>query len=250
VVERLWAYTVAYVNIIQVAERVERGRTVGAEQRTQVQDSLHILTWALRNELIGKQTAWPPNLYPPREDYPPGSLAHKAVVLFQVMVGWMPLHELGHVVHRHPGGFQPPAVSKKQELDADDWAFEWVFGARRFGRTARDRAVFVTRTTGVTFALAVIAGFEAYDRRKGGITHPDPVERLDRFLRRYVPRPSSRVSRQRSFAWFVAAVILQTHLRLARGKKPLLTVSVNDFFGRLPRSLDEAAAAWAKAAGR
>jgi hypothetical protein len=140
VIERLWAYTVAYLNLIQVAERFERDWTVGAEQRTQVQHSLHILAWALRNEFTGKQTAWPPNLYPPREDYPPGSLAHRAVVLFQVMVGWMLLHELGHVVHRHPGGFQPPAVSKKQELDADDWAFEWVFGARRFGRTARDRA--------------------------------------------------------------------------------------------------------------
>jgi hypothetical protein len=63
----------------------------------------------------------------------------------------------------------------------------------------------------VTFALAILASFEAYDRTHGGDTHSDPVDRLLHFLDQFAPEQVGNDPKTDP-AWFAAIAIVCINL--------------------------------------
>lgn len=125
------------------------------------------------------------------------------------MLGWITLHETAHIVLKHQqNSGRPPFELIGEELAADDWSFEWVLDNNSL---QIDQPIeFARRTTGIALALTVISTFEVYDRTFGE-THPDPPDRLWRFLDKYVPREGA-LSVPIDFAWWVSLSIIKLHL--------------------------------------
>jgi hypothetical protein len=71
-----------------------------------------------------------------------------------------------------------------------------------------NEAVFLERSLGAVFFLAHLAALEAHPRTRG-VSQPETVERLLRFLERYVPCDQGPTASRMALPWRVAMVILQ-----------------------------------------
>lgn len=141
---RLNSDTLVGVLIFQLGEFIVRGGQPG-------ESSLRIL-----NSLCSIEN---------REDY-----ANKCTKVFGVAVGFVLLHELAHCFLGH-NRCEP---KKEHEFDADFYAFKKIYKDGADEETKRTVAV------GVSLAIASICLLP--DSMKGGDSHPDTDERIDRIL--------------------------------------------------------------------
>lgn len=210
--ERLWAYSYAYGYVIHKSQEtgVEGGRVALTGTAEGIQ-AMSLLGWAHLGERRGVRLVWPRNLPRPESNPPRHSLSELSNGLFRRTLGAILLHEVGHIVLGH----QPNSGRSREDIVADEdaadsWAFDWVLHDGN-QRKCSDVADYVLRTLGVTCALSLIATFEVYDRTLGGGTHPDPPDRLWRFLKGRVPYDLG-VPISPGFAWFAAVCIVKLHL--------------------------------------
>lgn len=209
--ERLWAYCMAYGHVIHQSHQVsETGGLVALSSTPELLNSNRILHWAHIGRLKQVRLPWPDNLPKPVSRPERHSFLELANGLFRKTLGWILLHEVGHVVLCHqPSSGRPLPELVEEEKQADRWATEWILhdGERRAKEATED---FVLRTLGITCALSLFTTFEVYDRT-GGVTHPDPPDRLWNFLTEFVPYQVAKPVSP-AFAWFAAASIVKLHL--------------------------------------
>jgi hypothetical protein len=120
--------------------------------------------------LLGKVREWPCHLPAP------WMVCFKNVraanELFLASTGWILLHEVGHVYLDLGGG---PINEEKVDAFATRWVLGW--------EPAVDipSAHYWKRCAGIGLALVTLTATEFFDRKRGGGTHPDPVERCRMF---------------------------------------------------------------------
>ena len=217
--ERLWAYSMAYGYVIHRSTMDTEEGLISLAVTPEGIDAMRLLGWAHLGEQRKERLPWPSNLPKPAPHSPRGSFGELANGLFRKSLGWIILHEVGHVVHQHRSNTgRLPSELVKEEEEADRWAFDWVLHDGDV-RRKQDPTEFLRRTLGITCALGLIATFEVYDRTQG-VDHPDPPDRLWNFLERYVPYElASPVSP--AFAWRAAVSIVKLHLD--HGRVPVET---------------------------
>ena len=102
VLERLWAYAYAYVNLLVVVQRHPGGTDLDLTADAQARPAMDLLTWADDCEVLYHQTPWPNGLPRPVLNAPEGTLDRRVHDIFLSMVAWLVLHETCHAVLRHP----------------------------------------------------------------------------------------------------------------------------------------------------
>jgi peptidase U49-like protein len=225
--ERLWAYCYAYLSLMaEIEAHGEKPDTVVIPGKS---PWMRLLRWALENEDVQTHSEWPEDLPQPQANPEPGTVTYEATECFLCLGGWMLLHEIGHVACGHI----PPTEeelqrqrkretvydSKMKEFEADKWATHWMLDRWREYSPEGDERVFTKRILGIVMGLAIITSFEVYHRTEGWPTHPDPAERLRRFLDTFSPESPESDGKLADAAWYVASVVLQLHLENA-GKAP------------------------------
>jgi hypothetical protein len=213
--ERLWALAYAGLEIIELVGR--KGLSgVDAEIPSIARATLLEEYLSVRE---GRSMQWPSELPPPSPNDERSSLGNAATELFLTTSAWVLLHEIGHVCRGHRAD-DPPGLWQKQEFEADDWSAQWMLTHwKEYGARPDDR-VFVKRTLGAVLFLAQSSGLESLERTRGGNTHPDPVERLLRFLHEYVPASRSRQAGRNELAWYAALILVQIYLTAAGKSLP------------------------------
>jgi len=205
--ERLWAGCHAHWQLAKATERyVKHGTPIEFTEDLSLQTALNTLTWAHAEDA---EDEWPCGLPRPAMADQRRGPESEATEFFLVAAGWSLLHEIGHVVYRHPT-VSTPADSRRQERQADEWATKWVLS--RWRDHSEDVKVFGKRAVGVTLALCDIAFLEAYGRTAGGTTHPDPAQRLGNFLQDDLPQYAGDASGPfLEFARLAACAALKLH---------------------------------------
>ena len=128
-----------------------------------------LLLWSKRNLTSNLFEEWPKGYPKPNQNRPEGSLLHQADEAFLCAIAWIIHHEIGHITLNH--GSLMTVRSRDEESEADDRATEWVLDS------VTDPEMITKRSYGVVTALMAVRGFS-----KGGVTHPEPEERLYKFL--------------------------------------------------------------------
>jgi Peptidase U49 len=210
VLERLWVYAHAYVNLLVVVQKHPGGMDLDLTTDPQSRPAMELLTWADDCEALYHQTPWPKGLPRPDPNAPDGSIDRRVHDIFLSMVAWLMLHETCHAVLRHPFSATTEEY-RRQEFQADEWASEWMLHDRRNRALEYDR-VFLDRALGATLTLSVFTTWEVRLRQGATETHPDPARRLLRFLDRFVPETSGRKAVLRELPWMMAGTVMQLHL--------------------------------------
>lgn len=210
-IERMWAYSYGYFALVQALQRDQAsGRPLDLVGDPQLRDAMTLLDWAYKRERKKTDDPWPNTAPVPHPSPVKGSLSFGANETFFMMAGWMLLHEIGHIVFAHPVALGEPSCELiAQEKEADDWAFAWMLDNWK-DYQGDDARIFAKRTIGIALGLSIFTSLEVYDRTYGDGTHPDPPERLYRFLNRWVPKDGARGASY-DFAWFVAIAVLKLH---------------------------------------
>jgi hypothetical protein len=129
--------------------------------------------------------------------------------MFLCMGGWVLLHEIGHVVgEHHKRGANTRSARHDLEYEADNWASHWVLD-----HCPSDPRIHAKRALGAAFGLSIISSFEVHKREGAVWSHPDPLERLARFLDNHVPETSGVTSGPTDLVWWAVLTILTLHLR-------------------------------------
>lgn len=209
--ERLWVYSSAYLQIILLVQK--HGMSGVDIEIPQPARSMFEETFAA--EQIGARLTWHhswPRPHP--SEVSPSTDGFAATELFLMTVAYVLLHEIGHAASGHKAN-DPPERWKAQEFEADDWATAWMLDHWREYANKPDENVFVKRAMGAVCYLAHVAGLEGHSRERGRGTHPDPVERLLRFLDRRVPSAKGAKAVRAELPWWVAMILVQLHLQAA-----------------------------------
>lgn len=130
--------------------------------------AMSLFIWAknnLKNKVI---EPWPSDLPKPDKNRDIGSINNYADELFHCAIAWTMHHEINHIALGHQAVSPNPIP---EEHDADDAATRWILS------NTNDAKKITKRSTGI---VAAIVALRAIGR--GGSTHPDPEERLDRFF--------------------------------------------------------------------
>jgi peptidase U49-like protein len=129
------------------------------------------LAYAAR--LFSVDCPWPSEIaLPPAQGKPAGE-AGKVLELFLGALGWIILHEIGHVALNHEEVI-PATQRVSQEYDADAFATEWVLGDAGHGLDREFRVMAVC--TAMAYLLL-------NQRVKGiGATHPPSIQRMRRAM--------------------------------------------------------------------
>jgi hypothetical protein len=211
--ERLWAYSYFYTVLLRRLEGHQPGDQLDLAADAELAQARDLLRWAHDGQTRGASVPWPDHL-PKPEANPSSPQLVLATEAFLCIGGWVLLHELGHVANGH--GARRPHTNddyEAMEFEADDWASSWMLS--RWSEYSENKAVLTKRSLGAAFALAIIASLEAYNRTYGGFKHPDPPERLLRFLGSFVPEGDEESPNECTAAWYCAMVLMQLHLENA-----------------------------------
>jgi len=195
--EALWALSYSFVVFPDMYQRGGELRVTKGRGRAAAR-----LFDRAKNILLGRYQDWPCCLPTPR------MICFKSVrsanELFLAAVGWVLLHEIGHVKLGHVT--QEPGNEERADAFASSWMLGWD--------PAEDIPAqnYWKRCAGTTLVLIQNAGPEFFNRTRGGTTHPDPVDRLRGFLRRYVDEYAGLENEQKDQLWSAVAVILYLFL--------------------------------------
>lgn len=232
VLERLWVYAHAYVNLLVEVQKHPGGLDLDLRAQPATKPAMKLLEWSHECESRYRHTPWPPGLPRPVTNPSVGSVERKVLDIYMNMVAWLMLHEICHGVLRHTE--YPPHTTDeenhRQEYQADEWAADWMLHDRKNKSPAYDRT-FLNRALGATITLAVFSSWEVRQRLGDTPTHPDPPNRLLRFLDRFVPEAPGFKATLRELPWMMAGVIMQLHL--SNDKRRELTQSHGSFRGFL-----------------
>jgi hypothetical protein len=178
----VWCATYAYWLVYQqfVQSQKDGLETVDLGRDPDTVAALNLYEWALRSVAVEKAESWPdgaprPNRHP---DY--ASPLHVANEIFLVAIGWMLLHEVGHIAGQHPL-VSVPDQSKQLEHEADDFATKHILDG------ISDGAVLLKRALGIAVTSVVLLMGDISLRSSVLLTHPLSEERLSRNLRNWLP---------------------------------------------------------------
>jgi hypothetical protein len=138
--------------------------------------ALELYEWAIRCVRTKQFEAWPEHA--PQVTRTPvlGSVLHVANEIFLTAVGWILLHELGHIAQGHPFVATPRAKEEEHEADS--------FATRHALDGVSDPAVLFKRSIGIVIAHVVLVLLDlTRAHRRLSETHPPVEERLSRNLR-------------------------------------------------------------------
>jgi hypothetical protein len=130
------------------------------------------LAEAARTVIANSGAQWPTDLAPPVPDAEAGDEEWYVNNVFLGVTGWITLHEIGHIHHRHQGTVSTD-VSFAQEHEADLFAASWVLSKLPPDDARGHFRVFVICVA--MFWLAILDGV-----RRGSTTHPHAWQRLER----------------------------------------------------------------------
>lgn len=127
---------------------------------------------AARTIIANSGAHWPSDISPPV----PGAVEREEEWyvnnVFLGATGWIVLHEIGHIHHRHEAGAGTD-VLKAQEFEADRFATDWILQDLPVNDPRGHFRVFVTAV-----ALFWVAITDSV--RRGSTTHPHAWQRLER----------------------------------------------------------------------
>jgi hypothetical protein len=217
--ERLWAAVFAYSRVFNIVS--ERGGDgiafIQFDSRGADYDWMELLGRSLKRKWTVDEATLPKHL--PNPAIPNDTKVAIATSWFLDVVGYMLLHEIGHLVRRHSEILASLRKSRpygalredynKIEYEADEWAAHWLLDTCRSQPYEHE---FVKRSTAVSVALAILASREAEHRSWGGDRHPDPMDRLLRFLQSFGSAPGVDEPEKMGPAWVAAVIVLLLHL--------------------------------------
>jgi hypothetical protein len=164
-------------------------------------NALDLYEWAIRCARTEQNEPWP--IGAPRPTRPPDLAGpiHVANEVFLTTVGWVLLHELGHIAHEHP--MLATSRARSEENEADKFATRHVLDG------VSDPAVLLKRSIGIAVANVVLVLLDIMSERVPSDTHPPVEERLSRNLR------ESQLAESNPVHAFATA-LLQVHLKRFR----------------------------------
>jgi len=159
--------------------------------------ALDLYEWAIACVRNQEHEPWPGWAPKPTRSPESESALHVGTEIFLATVGWMLLHEFGHIAHQDP--VLVTASAKAEEHEADRFATSHVLDG------VSDSAILLKRSIGIAVAnvVLVLIGFIASSPVD---SHPDPEERLSRNLRENQLADSSP-------AHAFATALMQVHLQ-------------------------------------
>ena len=117
------------------------------------------------------------------------------------------MHEVGHIVHHHLFYKDASDVLVSAEFEADRWAYNWIMQACN---QTGDQNAHLKRAMFIAFTLAIIGCIEFYGPEEvEKITHPNPIDRLLRFLNEHAKDQSKPPT---IYPWLAASTVVQMHL--------------------------------------
>lgn len=210
--ERIWAYSYAYLQLALLYQRLPQGAPVDFGASLESRRALALLSWTHGKAHPNDENPWPPEAITPGDIPDDDRNLTPTDELYLMASGWMLLHEIGHIVLKHPNP-ATDAESCTQELEADAWASSWMLD--RWQEYKDDMRVFQKRTIGIAIAVGIQSGFELYWKKGTLRTHPNIADRLLSFLDRHVAENDTLKATQNELAWYVAIAILHTHISVS-----------------------------------
>lgn len=196
----LWCASYAYHFIYQAYARAQKARLdvvrLGMDQESI--EALNLYEWALRCVKLGQNEPWPRHAPQPTRTPEHQSAIHIATEVFLMTVGWILLHEIGHIRHHHPL-ITSRDRAQEEEHEADAFATDHVLNG------ISDPVVLFKRAMGIAVANIILVTVDLMQGSSDNGTHPRAEERLNRNLRR------RQLAEAHSIHAFVTA-LLQVHL--------------------------------------
>lgn len=171
----VWCASYASWFIYQAFGKARGQESVRFDDDHETLKALDLYQWAIRCVRYGIYESWPVGAPLPTRTPPPGSFSLLANEIFLATVGWMLLHEFGHLAHDHPLVISPRA--KDEENEADLFATQHVLGR------VSDEDVRFKRGVGLVVGNIVLLLLELIHGQALSQTHPPVEERLSRNLR-------------------------------------------------------------------
>lgn len=137
--------------------------------------ALDLYEWAIRCVRTEKHDPWPSDAPRPSRTPPFVLPVQVANEVFLVAVGWMLLHELGHIAHQHP--FIETSRAKREENEADRFATLHVLEG------VSDPSVLLKRSIGIAVANVLLVLLDILPETASSDAYPPAEERLSRNLR-------------------------------------------------------------------
>jgi Peptidase U49 len=137
--------------------------------------ALDLYEWAIQCVRTEKHDPWPTDAPRPSRTPPFTLPVQVANEVFLVAVGWMLLHELGHIAHRHP--FMETSRAKLEENEADRFATLHMLEG------VSDPSVLLKRSIGIAVANVLLVLLDILPETASSNAYPPAEERLSRNLR-------------------------------------------------------------------
>lgn len=196
----LWCASYAYHFIYQAYAHAQKSRLevvrLGKDQESI--EALNLYEWALRCVRLGQSEPWPPHAPQPTRTPEHQSAIHIATEVFLMSVGWILLHEIGHIRHGHPL-IASQTRAHQEEHEADAFATDHVLNG------VSDPLVLFKRAMGIAVANIILVTVDLMQGSSDNGTHPRAEERLNRNLR------ARQLAEAHPIHAFVTA-LLQVHL--------------------------------------
>lgn len=172
--------------------------------------AISLLTWIHENVNAENPAPWPVDTPTPTLDKVADGGYNPDSSLAISCAGFLLLHEIAHLELKHePYNTIPEGLRKQQEVDADQWAANWILGEAAPG------GQFFTRSLGIVVVLSLLTSLETYTDKHGGTTHPSSPERLHRFLSEFIPEHEKAKDEHEEMCnmlWAIAIEIIGLHM--------------------------------------
>lgn len=171
----VWCACYASWFIYQAFGRAKGQELVRFDDDPETVAALDLYQWAIKCVREQIFRTWPDSAPRPTRTPPPGSPLHVGTEVFLTAIGWMLLHEFGHLAHQHP--LIISARAKAEENEADLFATEHVLAG------VSDENIRFKRSVGIVVANVVLLLLELIDGQTPSVSHPPIEERLSHNLR-------------------------------------------------------------------
>jgi hypothetical protein len=176
----------------------QKGRDrMNATDFPELQQAFRLYGWALNKCCTGGCEPWPREFPTPQNG---DSQTRLATELFLVAVGWILLHESGHILLNHADG--PADLLEREERAADAFATEWLLEG------VNDTKMLQKRSLGIAIANLSLMALDLRAKRLDLPHHPRSVERLNANLRNYLSDADAELG------CALAIAILQAHFSI------------------------------------
>jgi hypothetical protein len=185
--EYVWAQSYRFWVVVQEYKHAQHTGVPKFDVRgnRRLDDAARLVEWSGRNIKGTGNEPWPAAL--PRPAREPGDEDRRvANELFLGAMGWIILHEVGHVHLGH--AVLAGAYSQQQEQDADLFATRWILDGMSEGDPRFTERMFCAAT-----ALLCLQSFETVAAPRWQGTHPPANERISYCLDQYRSTATEKV---------------------------------------------------------